>query len=49
MHVEMFTIHLAGGSAMVKAVAQEMAEISMLKPKILGVSVRTRQRMFQYG
>src|SRR4051812_30858061 len=41
LHVDMFTIHLSGGSAMVKAVAKEMAEISMLKPKILGVSVLT--------
>ncbi len=41
LHVDMFTIHLAGGSAMIRAVAQEMAEISMLRPKILGVSVLT--------
>lgn len=41
MHVEMFTIHLAGGSLMVKAVADELSEISMLRPKILGVSVLT--------
>jgi orotidine-5'-phosphate decarboxylase len=41
LHVEMFTVHLAGGSAMVKAVAQEMADIPTLKPKILGVSVLT--------
>jgi orotidine-5'-phosphate decarboxylase len=41
LHVEMFTLHLAGGSAMVKAVAQEMASIPELRPKILGVSVLT--------
>jgi orotidine-5'-phosphate decarboxylase len=41
LHVEMFTVHLAGGSAMVKAVAQEMSDIPTLKPKILGVSVLT--------
>jgi orotidine-5'-phosphate decarboxylase len=41
LHVDMFTVHLSGGSAMVKAVAQEMADIPTLKPKILGVSVLT--------
>jgi orotidine-5'-phosphate decarboxylase len=41
LHVEMFTLHLAGGSAMIKAVAQEMAAIPELKPKVLGVSVLT--------
>ncbi len=41
MHVEMFTLHLAGGSQMVKAVAQELGEIPSLRPKILGVSVLT--------
>ncbi len=41
LHVEMFTLHLAGGSAMVKAVAQELADIPQLKPRILGVSVLT--------
>ena len=41
MHVEMFTLHLSGGSAMVKAVAQELADIPALKPKILGVTVLT--------
>ncbi|MGZ3687182.1 MAG: orotidine 5'-phosphate decarboxylase / HUMPS family protein, partial [Bdellovibrionota bacterium] len=35
LHVEMFTLHLAGGSAMVKAVAQELADIPLLKPRIL--------------
>jgi orotidine-5'-phosphate decarboxylase len=37
----MFTLHLAGGSQMVRAVADELAEIELLKPKILGVSVLT--------
>jgi orotidine-5'-phosphate decarboxylase len=41
LHVDMFTLHLSGGSAMVKAVAQELSEISLLRPKILGVSVLT--------
>lgn len=41
MHVEMFTVHLAGGSAMIKAVAKEMGEIPELRPKVLGVSVLT--------
>jgi orotidine-5'-phosphate decarboxylase len=41
MHVEMFTLHLAGGSAMVRAVAQELRDIPELKPRILGVSVLT--------
>jgi len=41
LHVDMFTVHLAGGSAMVRAVAQELADIPALKPKILGVSVLT--------
>src|SRR3954468_14701094 len=34
MHVEMFTLHLSGGSAMVRAVADELAEIDQLRPKI---------------
>jgi orotidine-5'-phosphate decarboxylase len=41
LHVDMFTVHLSGGSHMVKAVAEELAEIETLKPKILGVSVLT--------
>ncbi len=41
LHVEMFTLHLAGGSQMVRAVAQELADIPALKPKVLGVSVLT--------
>jgi orotidine-5'-phosphate decarboxylase len=41
LHVEMFTLHLAGGSAMVKSVAQAMDEFPALRPKILGVSVLT--------
>ncbi len=41
MHVEMFTIHLAGGSAMIHAVRDTLAEIESLKPRILGVSVLT--------
>lgn len=41
LHVDMFTVHLSGGSGMVRAVAQELAEIAMLRPKILGVTVLT--------
>lgn len=41
LKVEMFTLHLAGGSAMVRAVAEELADIPSLRPKILGVSVLT--------
>lgn len=39
LQVEMFSVHLAGGSQMVRAVADELAEISLLKPKVLGVSI----------
>ena len=41
LHVEMFTLHLAGGREMVKAVSQELADIELIRPKILGVSVLT--------
>lgn len=41
LHVEMLTIHLAGGSAMVRMVAEEFAAIPELRPKILGVTVLT--------
>lgn len=41
LHVEMFTIHLSGGSAMIHAVRDALAEIESLKPRILGVSVLT--------
>jgi orotidine-5'-phosphate decarboxylase len=41
LHVDMFTVHLAGGPAMVKAAADELAEIPTLRPKILGVTVLT--------
>jgi orotidine-5'-phosphate decarboxylase len=41
LHVEMFTVHLAGGSNMLRAVAQELAEIEQIRPKMLGVSVLT--------
>ena len=41
LHVEMFTLHLSGGSAMVRSVAEELADIPLLRPKILGVSVLT--------
>jgi len=41
LHVEMMTLHLAGGSAMMKAVMDELSDIPTLKPKVLGVSVLT--------
>lgn len=41
LHVDMLTLHLAGGSAMVKAAAEELSKIPALRPKILGVSVLT--------
>lgn len=41
LHVEMFSVHLTGGSQMVRAIAQELADIPALKPKVLGVSVLT--------
>ncbi len=41
LHVEMFSIHLSGGSAMVRAVADELSNIPELRPKILGISVLT--------
>lgn len=41
LHVDMFTLHLAGGSHMVRAVAQELSDIPELRPRILGVSVLT--------
>lgn len=41
MQVDMMTLHLAGGSAMVRAVAEELAAIETIRPKILGVSVLT--------
>jgi len=45
MGVEMFTLHLAGGGAMVRAVVQEFKELSSKSeaalPKILGVTVLT--------
>lgn len=41
LQVEMFSLHLAGGSAMVRAVAEELSDIPLLRPKILGISVLT--------
>ena len=42
LNVDMFTLHLAGGSAMVKAVTKQLdEEIPTIRPKILGVSVLT--------
>lgn len=39
--VEMFTLHLTGGSAMVRAVSEALNEFPALRPKVLGVSVLT--------
>ncbi|MGK5084805.1 orotidine-5'-phosphate decarboxylase [Bdellovibrionota bacterium FG-1] len=41
LQVEMFSLHLAGGSLMVKAAVKELEGIPELRPKILGVSVLT--------
>lgn len=41
LHVDMFTLHLSGGSAMVRAVVDELADIPLLRPKVLGVSILT--------
>ncbi len=41
LHVDFFTMHLTGGAAMLKAVAEELKDIPSLKPKMLGVSVLT--------
>ena len=41
LHVEMMTLHIAGGSAMVRAVQKDLEEIPALRPKLLGVSVLT--------
>ncbi len=41
LHVEMFTLHLAGGAAMIQSVRAELDQIPELRPKVLGVSVLT--------
>ncbi|MCM2324428.1 MAG: orotidine-5'-phosphate decarboxylase [Oligoflexia bacterium] len=41
LKVEMFTLHLSGGSAMVRAAADVLSEIDLLRPRILGVGVLT--------
>jgi orotidine-5'-phosphate decarboxylase len=41
LQVEMFTLHLSGGSAMVRAVREELDQIPELRPRIIGVSVLT--------
>jgi orotidine-5'-phosphate decarboxylase len=41
LHVDMFTVHLAGGKDMVKATADSLADLPSIRPKILGVSVLT--------
>ena len=49
MRVEMLTIHLAGGSVMLRAIQDELKEIPELKPKILGVSVLTSYSDVQWA
>src|SRR3954468_13614662 len=41
LHVEMISVHLTGGAPMLKTLAEELSEISELRPKILGVTVLT--------
>jgi orotidine-5'-phosphate decarboxylase len=41
LQVEMMTLHIAGGSAMVRAVREELDQIPELRPKLIGVSVLT--------
>jgi orotidine-5'-phosphate decarboxylase len=41
LQVELFTLHLSGGSAMVRAVREELDQIPELRPKLIGVSVLT--------
>lgn len=41
LHVEMFTVHLAGGRRMIDSVRDAFEKFPALKPKILGVSVLT--------
>lgn len=41
LNVEMFTVHLSGGEAMIQAIVRELDEISEIRPKIIGVSVLT--------
>ncbi|MGK5089143.1 orotidine-5'-phosphate decarboxylase [Bdellovibrionota bacterium FG-2] len=41
LRVEMLTVHLAGGSHMLKSVVNELAEIESIRTRILGVSVLT--------
>jgi orotidine-5'-phosphate decarboxylase len=41
LHVDMFTVHLAGGSQMIRAAREELEQFPALKPKMLGVSVLT--------
>ena len=41
LQVEMFTLHLAGGASMLRAVREELDQLPELRPRILGVSVLT--------
>jgi orotidine-5'-phosphate decarboxylase len=37
----MITLHIAGGSSMIRDVVSELSDIPLLRPKVLGVSVLT--------
>ncbi len=41
LRVEMFTLHLTGGSQMIRAVQQELADVESLRPRVIGVTVLT--------
>lgn len=41
LHVDMMTVHLVGGSHMIRGVVEELSDIPLLRPKIIGVSVLT--------
>ena len=39
LHVEMMSVHLSGGSSMLRAIHEEFLEIPQLMPQLIGVSV----------
>lgn len=41
LHVEMLSLHIAGGSAMIRSTVEALSEIPLIRPKLLGVSVLT--------
>jgi len=38
-HVEVLSLHLAGGSSMIRVVKQSLEEIPLLRPRLLGVGI----------